>query len=312
MNKRPYGSTGKSVSEIGFGAWQLGNAKDWSAGLSEKEAIYLVHEAIDRGCNFFDTAPTYGQGKSEDLLGNALKGKREDVIINTKFGHNHDGKTDYSADLIRTSVEESLKRLQTDYLDSILLHNPPFEYLNGSSRQYDALEGLKKEGKIGAYGVSVDSSREMFEVLNTTNSQVMEVLFNIFHQETAKAFQMAQEKKVGLIIKVPLDSGWLSGKYNAQSTFDDVRSRWTPEVVHRRAQLLEKISTIADDETSLTQAALQFVLAHPEVSTVIPGIKNFTQLEENLNASKKKMPVETVKELQKLYKEEIENSLLPW
>jgi aryl-alcohol dehydrogenase-like predicted oxidoreductase len=312
MKKRTYGNTGKTVSEIGFGAWQLGNASDWAAKLPEDQAIYLVHEAIDRGCNFFDTAPAYGRGTSEELLGKALKGKREKVVINTKFGNHINGKKDFSADLIRSSVEQSLKRLQTDFLDSILLHNPPSKYLNGASPQYEVLESLKAEGKIGAYGVSVDSSKDMFEVLNTTNSQVIEVLFNIFHQETARAFQLAKEKNVGLIIKVPLDSGWLSGKYNAQSNFDDVRSRWSPEVIERRANLLDQIKFIADEETSLAQAALQFILAHPEVTTVIPGIKNMAQLEENLSASQKKMPNETVKKLQEIYQEEIENSLLPW
>ncbi|WP_163192257.1 aldo/keto reductase [Clostridium thermarum] len=192
MKKRPYGATGKFVSEIGFGAWQLGNAKDWGT-MSDEEAIKLVHAALDSGVNFFDTAPGYGLGKSEELLGRALKGRRDEVVINTKFGHHADGSSDFSADRIREAVEGSLQRLQTDYPDSILLHNPPFELLNGSAPQYEVLEQLKAEGKILAYGASVDSSREMLEVIDNSNSGIMEVMFNIFYQETAAEEAMPEE-----------------------------------------------------------------------------------------------------------------------
>ncbi|MDQ0194477.1 aryl-alcohol dehydrogenase-like predicted oxidoreductase [Paenibacillus wynnii] len=126
--------------------------------MADTEAITLVHEAFDRGITFFDTAPNYGRGKSEELLGKALIGKRSEVVINSKFGHTADGRTDYSADTLRTSVEQSLSRLQTDYLDSILIHNPPFDYLDGKYGHYKVLEDLKSEGKILAYGVSVDST----------------------------------------------------------------------------------------------------------------------------------------------------------
>ena len=182
MNKRPYGSTGKLVSEIGIGAWQLGNDIDWS-GMTEQEAIRLVHRAIELGGNFFDTAPNYALGKSEELLGKALKGKRDKVVINTKFGHQSTGELDFNPDKIRTSLEGSLRRLQTDYVDSIILHNPPFEILGGNSSHYEILEQLKQEGKIGAYGVSVDSSRDMLEAMKVDVIQVIEVMFNIFHQE---------------------------------------------------------------------------------------------------------------------------------
>ncbi|WP_280818630.1 aldo/keto reductase [Paenibacillus ihuae] len=218
MNKRQYSNTGKSVSEIGFGAWQLGNSQDWEA-MAEPAAIELVHEALERGMNFFDTAPNYGLGTSEELLGKALDGKRSSAIINTKFGHAADGQTNYNADQIIRSVEGSLQRLQSDYVDSVLIHNPPFEMLDGKYGHYEELEKLKAAGKILTYGVSVDSVPEMLEVIKHTNIGVMEVMFNIFYQETAEAFKLAQENNIALIIKVPLDSGWLSGKYNSQSTF---------------------------------------------------------------------------------------------
>ncbi|QSF43334.1 aldo/keto reductase [Paenibacillus tianjinensis] len=311
MNKRQYGSTGKSVSEIGFGAWQLGNSQDWEA-MSETAAIELVHEALERGMNFFDTAPNYGLGTSEELLGKALAGKRSSAVLNTKFGHAVDGRTNYNADQIIRSVEGSLKRLQTDYVDSVLIHNPPFEILDGKYGHYEELEKLKAAGKILTYGVSVDSAPEMLEVIKHTNIGVMEVMFNIFYQETAEAFKLAQENNIALIIKVPLDSGWLSGKYNSQSTFSGVRSRWSPEIIRKRAALLEQIQFITNEETTMTMAALRFILAYPEVTTVIPGVRNSAQLAENIAASDGAMPKEQVKKLQGLWEQEIRGLELGW
>lgn len=310
MKYRRYGTTGKQVSEIGFGAWQLGNKQDW-AGMEDDEAIRLVHEALDLGVNFFDTAPNYGQGKSEVLLGKALERKRDKAVINTKFGHSPEG-TDYSASQIRNSVERSLTRLQTDYLDSVLIHNPPFDYLDGKYGHYQVLEDLKAEGKILAYGVSVDSSREMLEALEHSQLGVMEVMFNIFYQETAQAFQAAKEKDVALIIKVPLDSGWLSGKYDGNSSFSGVRSRWSPEVIQTRAKLVEQIRFLEDEQTTMTMAALRFILAYPEVTTVIPGVRSSAQLRENVAASDAVLPDESLRKLQELWEREIRYKSLGW
>ncbi|CAH1194529.1 Aldo-keto reductase IolS [Paenibacillus auburnensis] len=311
MNRRQYGNTGKSVSEIGFGAWQLGNSQDWET-MSETAAIELIHEALERGMNFFDTAPNYGLGTSEELLGKALAGKRSSAVLNTKFGHAADGQTNYSTDQIIRSVEGSLKRLQTDYVDSVLIHNPPFEMLDGKYGHYEVLEKLKVAGKILTYGVSVDTVPEMLEVIKHTNIGVMEVMFNIFYQDTAEAFKLAQENNIALIIKVPLDSGWLSGKYNSQSTFSGVRSRWSPEIIRKRAALLEQIRFITNEETTMTMAALRFILAYPEVTTVIPGVRNSTQLAENIAASDGAMPWEQVKKLQELWEQEIRGLELGW
>ncbi|MDP5276402.1 aldo/keto reductase [Chengkuizengella axinellae] len=305
METRVLGSTGIKVSEIGFGAWQLGNAKDWGS-MTEQEAVNLVHTALDQGCNFFDTAPGYGGGKSEELLGKAFTGKRDQVVINTKVGK------DYSPNQLKTSLETSLKRLQTEYIDTILLHNPPFEFLNGESPIYEELEKLKKEGKIRAYGASVDSSKEMLEVIQKTDSQVLEVLFNIFHQETAAAFPMAQEKGVGIIAKVPLDSGWLSGKYNASSQFEGIRSRWSEEDIQRRFELLNKIEFVTQEDTTLIQAALRFILSYDAISTVIPGIKNEEQLFSNLSASNLKMNYEIKQQLQNFWEKELKGNPVPW
>ncbi|MFN2364178.1 MAG: aldo/keto reductase, partial [Halarsenatibacteraceae bacterium] len=178
---RKLGKTEIEVSEVGFGAWQLGNTReDGSIG---QDAVDLVQKAIESGCNFFDTAPNYAGGNSEKLLGKALKNKREDVVINSKFGHSPDDVIDFDSTLIRDSVAGSLKRLETDYLDSVLLHNPSFEILEGKTDHFDILAELKAEGKIKAYGASVDTSKEIFALLNNTDAEVIEIMFNIFHQE---------------------------------------------------------------------------------------------------------------------------------
>jgi len=311
MNYRTYGQTGKSVSEIGFGAWQLGNGHDWAA-MDDAAAISLVQEALDQGVNFFDTAPYYGFGRSEELLGKALAGRRSEAVINTKFGHGADAVTDFSAERIREYVEGSLKRLGTDYLDSILIHNPPFAYLDGKYGHYEVLEALKREGKLLAYGASVDSSREMLELISKTDIGVLEVMFNIFYQETAEAFRQAHERGIALIIKVPLDSGWLSGKYGAHSTFEGVRKRWTAGTIAKRAKLVDKVRCIADERTSMTTAALRFILAYPEVTTVIPGIRTSEQLHENVAASDAAMPQEHVQKLRELWETEIRFQGLGW
>ncbi|GGM28877.1 aldo/keto reductase [Paraliobacillus quinghaiensis] len=311
MKQRQFGSTGKFVSEIGLGAWQLGNVRD-SESMTENDAIAIVHKALELGCNFFDTAPNYGLGKSEEILGKALKGKRDKVIISSKFGHHDNDKLNFDPNEIEKSVDRSLKRLQTDYLDSVLLHNPPFENLNGNSQHFEVFEKLKRKGKIAAYGASVDSSKEMFEVIETTNSQVIEVMFNIFHQETAMAFQAAHEKNIALVVKVPLDSGWLSGKYNSESTFTDIRSRWSPDIIKRRTMMLEEIKNIVDSNQSLVKSALQFILAHPQVSTVIPGAKSTRQLQENFSASEGSMDAKEVEQLKAIWEKHLKDNNLPW
>ncbi|MGG3562770.1 aldo/keto reductase [Neobacillus rhizosphaerae] len=311
MNYRQLGSTGIVVSEIGFGAWQLGNQLDWGE-MGDNQAVRLVHEALDSGCNFFDTAPNYGRGNSEKLLGKALSGRRNQAVINTKFGHHSDGSLNFDPKFIRSTLEASLKRLNTEYVDSLLLHNPDFECLKGNTGHFDELEKLKQEGKIRAYGASVDSSREMFEIMDSTNSKVIEVMFNIFHQEAKKAFQQAGENGLGLIIKVPLDSGWLSGKYDKDSVFTDIRSRWDVEQLTKRASLLPKLRDVLEPEESMAQAALRFILSFQQISSVIPGVKNIQQLNMNVSAVEKQMKQEQVEELEKLWEEEIAGSPLNW
>ncbi|MEO1713216.1 MAG: aldo/keto reductase [Bacteroidota bacterium] len=301
------------VSEIGFGAWQLGQASGWKT-VSEAEAIRMVHAALDLGINFFDTAPNYGLGTSEERLGKALQGRdRTSFVLNTKFGHTVTGQTNNTAAYIRESLEGSLRRLQVDYVDSFLFHSPPIEYLDGRKNDhYEILEQLKAEGKIRAYGASLDTAEQIRRLTETTETKVVEAFFNILHQDVASTFDALTRKGVKVIAKIPFDSGWLTGKYHAQSTFEGIRSRWSTADIATRADLVAKVKKRIGPEWSLSQAALAFCLAHEAVATVIPGATNLQQLQENRKASDRKMSKELLARLEQFYQEEVRDKHLPW
>lgn len=301
------------VSEIGFGAWQLGNNIDWSA-MTDEEAVALVHEALKQGVNFFDTAPNYALGHSERLLGIALKDiPRDTIVVSTKFGHCSDGSQNYDASAIRSSIEGSLKRLQMDYIDSVLLHSPDPKYLDGNQNEhYEIFEALKKEGLIRAYGASLENSRDMITFMETTKGQVIEAFFNILHQDTRFAFDLALEKGVAIIAKIPLDSGWLSGKYNKKSTFVGIRERWTREDIEKRSMLVDQLKYLSNNMTTLPQVAINYCLAYEAVSTVIPGAKNVKQLEANIKAIEQPLERDLVHWLEKFYDKEVVAQKLVW
>lgn len=301
------------VSEIGLGAWQLGNNSGWK-GVSEKQAIEHVHRSLDLGVNFFDTAPNYGFGSGEERLGKALKGKdRTKYVLNTKFGHTHRGDLNFSSDYIRESLEGSLRRLQVDYVDSLIIHNPPQEYLDGNkSDHYETLDELVKEGKIKAYGASLDTYDDMKLLLDTTNSKVIEVFFNVLHQDAARGFNIAQEKEVGIIVKIPLDSGWLTGKYNAESRFNDIRSRWSEADIRTRARLVSEIKKLIGANENYAQKAIAFCLAYDAVSTVIPGSVTISQLISNVQSSNAPISDALKLKLEVFYHDEVAKLNLPW
>lgn len=313
MKYREYIKDSINVSEVGLGAWQLGQNSGWKS-MSEKEAIDLVHKAFDLGINFFDTAPNYGHGSGEERLGKALKGKdRSKLVVNTKFGHTNTGTLNFSADYIRESLEGSLNRLQLDYVDSLIIHNPPSSYFDGNQNDhYEVLEKLIDEGKIKAYGASLDTYDDLKLLLDTTNSKVIEAFFNILHQDISRGFEMAKRKKVGIIVKIPLDSGWLSGKYNAESTFNDIRGRWSKEDIVKRANLVDKVKSILGNEGSLAQKAIAFCLTYDAVSTVIPGNVNTNQLISNVKSADVSISESQIEELKLLFEREVKHLNLPW
>jgi aryl-alcohol dehydrogenase-like predicted oxidoreductase len=295
---------------MGFGGWQLGNNSFWSA-MTYEEGLELVKAAYKKGITFYDTAPGYANGLSEKILGEALKDYRKDVFINTKFGHNHLNETNFDEKFIEKSINESLERLQTTYIDSVILHNPPSEILRGKTNHQKEFNRLKEIGKIRGFGVSIDTYEELELVLNNLDVDVIEILFNINSQAPKYLFEKIKEKGILLIAKIPLDSGWLSGKYNTNSTFTGIRSRWNSDDIETRAKIIDKIKAIVNDE-DLVKYALSFILSFDAITTVIPGIKDINQLNSNQQAAAFKLSNDIKQKLEKLYEEEIKTLNLPW
>jgi aryl-alcohol dehydrogenase-like predicted oxidoreductase len=312
LRKRPLGRSGIEVSEIGLGAWQLGE-EGWN-GPGEEESFAIVDEALRLGCTFIDTAPAYGGNKSEEYLGRALEGRRSEVVICTKFGHWGDGSPpDFSADRIEESVERSLRRLRTDYLDVLLIHSPAIDVMDGTKvRHYEVLQRLVDSGVIRSYGVSdaEGSVEELRYIVETTGSTAAEIRFNALYQRQLELLPMAAEAGVGIIVKVPLESGWLTGKYDANTVFtDEARQRWSAQEIARRGELVAEFGALLPDGVSLTNGALRHILAQPAVSSVIPGVKSLAQLRENVAAADGTLPTETLEAISALGKQQ---AVLSW
>jgi aryl-alcohol dehydrogenase-like predicted oxidoreductase len=310
MKKVEYAKTKQQINRLGFGSWQLGNTEFWGY-MAMEDGVELVKHAIKSGINFFDTAPGYASGMSETIIGEAIQECRKDIVINSKFGHTADGETDFSVFSLRKQITESLERLQTDYLDSLLLHNPGFDILEGKTLHVQELKKLKEEGLIKAFGVSIDTYEEFETVLNNLEVDVIEILFNVFFQDVSSLFEKAHQKGISLIAKVPLDSGWLTGKYDELSEFEGIRMRWDDETIERRAQLTRKLKDITQAE-DLTKYAIAFILSYKEITAVIPGIKNLEQLEDHIKNSNFVLDDEIKLKMIELYEKEIKNNPLPW
>jgi len=310
MKQVNFARTNKKINRLGFGGWQLGNTDFWGY-MSVPDGIELVKYAVEQNINFFDTAPGYAAGLSESIIGFATKDIRDKVVINTKFGHTADGETDFSVFSLREQIYDSLERLQTDYLDSILLHNPSMEILLGHTLHFQELKKLKEEGLIKSYGVSIDTFEEFKAVLDHVEVDVVEILFNIFFQEPKKLFKEAKEKGISIVCKVPLDSGWLTGKYDEYSEFEGIRSRWDDETIKRRASLIRDLKNITNDN-DLTKYAIGFILSFKEVTAVIPGIKNFEQLDNHILNSSFEIDKEVKKDIIALYNKKLKKNPLNW
>ncbi|MDQ1701381.1 MAG: hypothetical protein QOF57_633 [Frankiaceae bacterium] len=310
---RPFGTTGLEVSRLGLGSWQLGRSAAWLNGPSEREAVDLVHAALDAGITFIDTAPGYADGQSELNVGAAIRNRRDGVVLCTKFGHTPEGGSNWESGAIRESIERSAQRLGTDYIDIVVLHSPPAEVLDGTqSDHYEVLASLVDEGLIRAYGASVDSSAEIDTVLTTSKSTALEVRMSALYQETWDAVGRAQAKGAGVIVKVPLESGWLTGKYGRDARFSDVRSRWTRDQVTARAALVDEFRALLPQGMGLISGALRFLLANEGVSTVIPGTKSLAQLQSTLGAAGDPLAPETVTAIREWYDAKLGSKPLVW
>jgi len=329
MKERRLGKTGLRVSEIGFGCWAIGG--NAYGAVRDEDSLDALEAAWDSGVNFFDTADTYGEGHSEELLGKFLKGKSRDrLTLATKCGWdfypaskdrasfrgpsekiNHVGhRKNFDPGYIRFACEQSLKRLGTDVIDLFQLHNPSLELIQKGD-PISVLEGLRKEGKIRFIGISVHTEAEALAVLEDPRVQTIQVIFNLLDQRMAeKVFPEAKREEVGVIVREPLASGLLSGKYTPSHEFpkDDHRRRWgleKREADWQKVGLVQK--TLGPKAMSLAKAALEFILEYEAVSTAIPGAKTSAQVLKNIAASlQPDLAREDVDRLRSLYvREEI-------
>src|SRR6266699_3778477 len=298
MKYRTLGRTGWNVSEISFGAWAIGGF--WGH-VSEQDALAALHQAADYGVNFIDTADVYGDGRSERLLAKFKQGRKDEIVVATKAGRRLPRQTveGYSRQNITAWVEDSLRNLSTDALDLLQLHCPPTR-LYSVPEVFGILDDLVAAGKIRFYGVSVEKVEEAIKAIDYRNVQTVQIIFNCFRQRPAEDFfALAQRKQVGILARVPLASGLLTGKLRRDSTFapDDHRSfnrhgevfdvgeTFAGVDYETGLQAVEDLRKLLPVGTSMSQFALRWILMFDEVTCAIPGGKRPEQVADNCRAS---------------------------
>lgn len=298
MNYRVLGKTGYRISEISYGAWSLG--ADWG-DVSETQAMEVLHKAVDSGVNFVDTADVYGDGRSEKLIGKLLQERKERIYVATKVGRrlNPHVAEGYTKENLNAFVERSLNNIGVEMLDLLQLHCPPTAvYYNQDV--FETLEELVQKKKIRTYGVSVEKIEEALKAIEYPGVSTVQIIFNMFRQRPAELFlQEAKNKNIGVIVRVPLASGLLSGKmtketqfptndhrnYNRQGQAFDVGETFAGVPFETGLQAVEELKKIKPEGYSMPQLALKWILMHEGVSTIIPGGKRPEQVEDNTKAS---------------------------
>ncbi len=299
IQKRRLGSTGSEVSEVGFGGWAIG--ADWG-DVPTSDAIAAIHAAIDHGVDFFDTADVYGDGLSERRLAQVRRERVDDpMIIATKAGrrlqpHVADG---YTPENIERFVDRSLANLSTDSLDLLQLHCPPTEVYY-RPEVFEGLDGLVAKGKLRHYGVSVEKVEEGLKAIEYPGVETVQIIFNILRQRPAELFlREAAARDVGVIVRVPLASGLLTGKMAASTEFAaddhrlynrtgdafDVGETFAGIDFETGLAAVEELRDLVPDGATMAQLAIRWILMHPAVSTVIPGAKRPSQAIENAQAA---------------------------
>ncbi len=298
MQYRELGRTGWKVSALSFGAWAIGGT--WGP-VQEEESLAALRRALDMGVNFFDTADVYGDGLSERLIARLRKETSQPIHIATKAGRRLDPHTaaGYNRANLTSFVERSLKNLDTEALDLLQLHCPPTEVYY-MPEVFGVLDDLVKAGKLQYYGVSVEKVEEALKAIEYPNVQTVQIIFNLFRQRPADLFfQQAKNRKVGILARVPLSSGMLTGKFKRDSKFDSEDHRAfnrSGEAFDRGEtfsgvdyetglKAVEELRKICPPGMSLTQFALRWILMFDAVTCAIPGAKRPTQAEENFAAA---------------------------
>ncbi len=326
MNYRTLGKTGFKISEISLGTWQVGGK--WGEHFDQANAKEILHDAIDSGINFIDTADVYGGGLSEKMVGEVVRRRSERVYVATKCGrrlspHNNES---YQPEALRQFVEESLSNTGLETLDLIQLHCPPSEVYD-RPEIFGLFERLKEEGKILNMGVSVEKVEEAMKAMDYDNVATVQIIFNMFRHKPAEVFfPEADRRNVGIIVRVPLASGLLTGLYSRDTKFERADHRY----FNRHGAVFDKGETFSgvDYETglkaveeirklfpgreNLAPLALRWVLMFPEVSCIIPGASRKEQLISNLSAlSLEPFTREQMEGIEKIYNELLRESIHP-
>ncbi|MCP9762016.1 aldo/keto reductase [Lacihabitans soyangensis] len=297
MNFRRFGKTNQNISEIGLGTWQVGGK--WGSTFDHKLAENILNTAADNGINFIDSADVYSDGESERAIGNFLKTRSEKFFVATKCGrqinpHTNEG---YTPAVLRKYVEDSLKRLQLETLDLVQLHCPPTQVFY-RPEIFGLFEDLKTEGKVQNLGISVEKVEEALKGIEFNNVVSVQIIFNMFRQRPCELFfEQAKKKDVGVIVRVPLASGLLTGKYTKDTSFEAGDHRF----FNRNGEMFDKGETFSgidyntgleavavlkelfSGQLNLAEIALRWILMFENVSTVIPGASRPEQVVENLN-----------------------------
>jgi aryl-alcohol dehydrogenase-like predicted oxidoreductase len=298
MNYRALGRTGWKVSEVSFGAWAIGGS--WG-NVSDKDSLAALNKAMDCGINFIDTADVYGNGRSERLIAQLKKSRKEKIIVATKAGRKLSKQTveGYSRENLTMWVEESLRNLETDALDLLQLHCPPTDAYY-QPEIFSMLDDLVRAGKVRYYGVSVERVEEALKAIDFPNVQSVQIIFNCFRQRPAELFfTEAKRRQVGVLARVPLASGLLTGKLKRDSQFApddhrnfnrhgeafDVGETFAGVDYDVALESVEEIRRLLPGHVSMSQFALRWILMFDAVSCAIPGSKRPEQVAENAAAS---------------------------
>ncbi len=297
MRTRRLGKTGRQVSEVGFGAWGIG--ADWGA-VDDRQSLAALNAAVDAGVTFFDTADVYGDGRSERLLGRLLRERPETLMVATKFGRRAPlDVSNYTSETFRAWIERSRENLGVETVDLVQLHCLPWDTYYTPS-VFEACDGLVEEGLVRAYGVSVEKVEEALKAIEYPGVATVQIIFNAFRRRPAELFfAQAVERDVGVIARVPLASGLLTGKFDRTTSFGaddhraynragesfDVGETFSGVDFETGLEAVEELRPLVPAGATLAQLALRFILDFDAVSTVIPGAKTPEQARANAAAA---------------------------
>jgi aryl-alcohol dehydrogenase-like predicted oxidoreductase len=320
MNYRKFGKTGWEVSEIALGTWQVGGK--WGSEFNQQSAEKIIHAAIDRGINFIDTADVYSNGLSEAAVAKVVKSRSETVQVATKCGRQLQPHVSaaYTPETMIKFVEQSLRNMKTEAIDLIQLHCPPTEVYY-RPEIFETFERWQEAGKIRNLGVSVEKVEEALKAIEYPNVKSVQIIFNIFRQRPMELFfQEAQRKAIGIIVRVPLASGLLTGAFTRQTTFakDDHRffnrqgarfdkgETFAGVDFEKGLDAVATLKTLVPKGMTLPTLALKWILMHEAVSCIIPGASQAEHIERNVAASAAEdLNAEIMQQIKRLYESKI-------